>query len=538
MFIPVFFFYVPLSAQYYFTGEVKDEHGDKLQNVSIVVQSTGALYRTGSEGNFEIMSRITDDSLLFAIAGYEPYTAAIRSTDFLRITLKIHDLRATVKKSRLLSATSGRQVTFPADINGVSYNVIRQFLDMGQTVPVEAVRIEELLNYHNFYYEQPDADSLFHFSSEMLPCPWNETHELLYLNMCTRITNRQEAPPANLVYVIDASGSMDMLNKLSLIKSGFRLLIKNLRDIDTVSIVVFGSRVGTILKGIPGSRKGQIMMAIEALQPDGPSPGIIGVKLAYQAARQQYIEGGINKVILITDGDICNGMEERQQMASIISEQSQVGITLTCLGVGVDSTQKSELPWLAQTGQGNFASIADAKDAEKVLLNELGRNICTVADSVCITIGFDTTLVKEYHLIGFDSKAVGDTALRLEGGKINSGHSLLALFELVPNRDSSDIESIADVKVCYALPGKNTALHMNYQCCNRRVPFDKATGDQRKAACIALFGMKLKDRGWASGISWADVEKITRKNFAANNALDKDYITLVVKARKVYEHIK
>ena len=521
-------------------------HGDKLPNVSIVVQSTGALYRTGSEGNFEIMSRRTDDSLLFAIAGYEPYRAPIRSSDFLQVTLKVQDLRITPKKDRLLSAFSATQVSFPADINGISYNMIRRFLDMGRPVPAEAVKIEELLNYHNFYYEEPDGDSLFHFSSEMLPCPWNETHDLLCLNVCTRITNRQEAPPANLVYVIDASGSMEMLNKLYLIKSGFRLLIKNLRDIDTVSVVVFGSRVGTILKGVPGSHKGQIMTAIESLQPDGPSPGIIGVKLAYQAARQQYIENGINKIILITDGDICNGAAERQELAAMITEQSQAGIMLTCLGVGVDSTQRSELPWLAETGRGNFASIADAKEAEQVLLNELGRNICTVADSVCITTGFDTTLVKEYHLLGFDNKAIGDTTtrgrgdttLRLEGGKINSGHSLLALFELIPNKDSAEIENIADVKICYALPGKKGGLQMAYHCPNRRVLFDRAAGDQRKAACIALFGLKLKNPGYASGISWADVEKMTRKYFSMTNALDKDYISMVVKARKVYEHIK
>jgi Ca-activated chloride channel family protein len=354
------------------------------------------------------------------------------------------------------------------------------------------------------------------------------------------MTDRQQLPPANWVYLIDVSGSMDMPNKLSLIKSGFRLLVKNLRNTDTVSLVVYGSRVGVALQGVPGSRKGQILSAIEGLRADGPSPGVMGLKLAYQVARQQRIEGGSNKIILITDGDISSGADSRRELSATIEEQSRSGIQLTCLGVGMDSARNSELPWLAEAGHGNFASITDPQQAEKGLLSELGRDICTVADSVCLTAGFDTSLVKEYRLIGFDNnRAVSDdTTLRLAGGTIASGQSLLALFELVPKKDSVGIENIAGIKICYNLPGKNSGLKMDYSCPNRLVAFDRATGDERKAACIALFGMKLKQCGYASGVSWADIEKMTRKNFPGNNVLDRDYITLVAKARKIYEHTK
>ena len=538
-YILVLFFSTPLSAQYYFTGEVTDVHGDKLPNVSIVLQSTGALYKTRNGGSFEIITRRTDDSVLFAAAGYEPYTTAIRSSEFLQVILKTLPQRLTPKNHRLLASSMGSQVSFPADINGLSYNMVHRFVDMGMPVPAEAIRIEEMLNYFNFYYEKPEEDSLFHCTSGMLPCPWQEAHKLLYVNVSTRITDREQAPPANLVYLIDVSGSMDVPDKLPLIKTGFRSLINNLRDIDTVSIVVFGARVGVVLQGVPGSHKGQILSAIEGLSPDGPSPGMRGLKLAYEVARQQWIEGGCNKVMLITDGDLSDGANAREDLAETITAESRQGIQLTCLAVGMDSARNSELPWLADAGKGKFATIGDVREAEKVLLNELAIDICTVADSVCVTADFDPSLVKEYRLIGFDNRIdSSEVQMKLEGGAIGSGHSLLALFELVPKMDSAGIENIANIKIRYILPGKKESLQMEYGCLNRLVAFDKATGDQRKAACIALFGMKLKKSGYASEIAWADIEKMTRKNFSVNNALDRDYITLVVKARKIYEHAK
>lgn len=548
-------FYSPLSAQYYFTGEVRDPHGDKLQNVSILVQSTGFLYKTGNEGSFEIGSNKVEDSVSFAIPGYESYTTRIHSSDFLQITLKMQRVQS-LPKGRLMASFAGAApsgtggenpfvnpaatVAFPANINSTSYNTIRRFLDMGTTVPSDAVKIEEMLNYFNLDYEEPEDQGLFHCASELLPCPWNTGHRLLCLNVCTRITDRAQLPPANLVYLIDASGSMDMPNKLSLIKASLRPVVKNLRDIDNFSLVVYGGRVGVVVQGMPGSKKAEILSAIEAIRPDGPSPAAIGLKLAYDVARQGYLENGANKVILITDGDISNGSASRKDLLDMAAEQSKSGIQLSCLGVGMDSTRNSELPWLAEAGKGGFSSITDAQQAEKVLLNELDRGICTVADSVCIHAGFDSTLVREYRLIGFESRksALEDSTLKLTGGTICSGHTLVALFELVPKKDSIEIENIADVKICYTLPGKKDLREMEYHCPNRPVTFERAAGNQRKAVCMALFGMKLKESGYASAVSWADVEKMTRKYFSVSNALDRGYIDLVARARRIYEHTK
>ncbi|MBS1661215.1 MAG: von Willebrand factor type A domain-containing protein [Bacteroidetes bacterium] len=559
IFLPLFtvccLFYSPLSAQYYFTGEVRDPHGDKLQNVSIVVQSTGFLYKTGNEGSFEIVSRKLEDSLSFTIPGYEPYTTQIHSSDFMQVTLKMQRV-APLAQGRLMAAFTGvarakafgenpfvdqaATVSFPANINSTSYSIIRRFVDMGTTVPSEAVKIEEMLNYFNLEYEEPEDDGLFHCASQLLPCPWNTGHRLLYLNVCTRKTDREQLPPANLVYLIDASGSMDMPNKLSLIKAALRPVVRNLRDIDRFSLVVYGGRVGVVAAGMPGSKKAEILSAIEAVRPDGPSPASVGLRLAYDVAKEERIDNGANKIILITDGDISNGSASRKDLMDLIAEQSQTGIQLSCLGVGMDTSRNSELPWLAEAGRGNFVSITDAQQAEKVLLSELDRGICTVADSVCISAGFDSTLVKEYRLLGFESRksALEDTTLKLVGGAVCSGQSLMALFELVPKKDSAGIENIADIKICYTLPGKGSSKQMEYLCPNRLVAFDRAAGNQRKAVCMALFGLKLKESGYASTIPWADVEKMTRRYFSPSNALDRGYLDLVARARKIYEHSK
>ena len=551
-----------LSAQYYFTGEVKDPHGDNLQHVTILVSSTGATYKTGCYGNFEIMSPKTEDSLTFSVEGYEQYSASINAGSFLQVTLKELPLLFSTQKKGLVSVINGTTTppSVPADVpalrtglvenpfveqsatvsfacnsNGISYSNIKRFLDMGTPVPGEAVKLEEMVNYFNFYYEEPQKDDLFHCSSSLLSCPWNTEHRLLFLNICAGKTDISKAAPANLVFLIDVSGSMDMPDKLPLIQSSLHLLIKNLRDIDTLSIVEYGGN-NRVLEGIPGSAKGQILRAIEQLTPDGPSSGVMGLKRAYQVAQRQFIPGGNNKVILITDGDISETPAAARELLDLVGEQSREGILLSCLGVGMNKDEEAELPVLARTGQGKFACIEDPQSGERLLLNELAPNLSGIAEKVCVTAGFDTTLVKEYRLIGFENKrnVLDDTTFRLEGSSIGSAEALLALFELVPKKDSAGIENIAAVKINYCLPGQNRVRTMNYDCPNKPIGFDNAPAELKKAACMTMFGMKLKGSPCAANLSWTDIEKLTKKVFSSNNFMDRDYIISVVKARRIY----
>lgn len=528
--------YLPLSAQYYFTGEVRGSHGDHLQHVSIVVQSTGEIYKTGSSGSFEIVSRKTDDSLTFFVEGYEQYSTAISTNEFLRITLREIPLLLTSKKNSLNSVINGSSISFTCNSNGIAYSNIKKFLNMGMTVPAEAVKVEEMLNYLNSNYEDPEDEDMFHCSSTLLSCPWNDKHRLLCLNICAKKTAMENAAPANLVFLIDVTGSMDMPNKLPLVKSCLHLFVKNLRDIDTVSLIEYGGR-GRILAGVPGTEKDRLLRTIEQLSADGASPGDGGLNLAYRVAASQFIPRGNNRVILITDGDISTTAMARRELADLVSRQSDDSIRLSCLGVGLNKEEASELPWLARTGRGTFACIDDVQQGERLLLDHLGQGLSGIADKVCFTVGFDTTLVQEYHLLGFENKrsAQEDTTLRLESSSIASANVQQAIFEIVPKKDSAEIENIADIQINYCLPGQGQMKKMHYNCPNNPAHFESASASLKRAICIALFGMKLKGSGYTAALSWADMDKMTRKVFSPSNYIDKDYIALMAKARKIYE---
>ena len=292
---------IALPAQYYLTGEVVDYHGDKLQNVGITVLSSGLTFHSGLHGEFGIVSRTMDDTLTFAVDGYETFTIPAHSTEIMQVALKTVPFSTAIGQDRQVSLFRGVRprdgsggvraaslayssrienpyvpqsatVSFIGAPHLSSYHTIRRFLDMGSIVPPDAVKIEEMLNYFNFSYEEPDKWDAFHCSSQLVTCPWNQDHQLLFLNVCARRADFENKPPANLVLLLDATGSMDLPDKLPLVKTGIRTLVDNLRDIDVLSVVEYGADVKVLLAGVPGSQKGKIMMAIERLKPDGPSP--------------------------------------------------------------------------------------------------------------------------------------------------------------------------------------------------------------------------------------------------------------------------
>lgn len=555
-----------LLAQYYFTGEVKDPHGDRLQFVTILVKSTGALYRTGSLGDYGIVSDKSDDTLTFAYDGYQTYKTSVSATDFLQVTLQTLPFpekpshrsslitgsfvpdssmpigrgiyRSNLKENPFVPLPAG--VSFPGSFSCASFNYIRRFLDMGLAVPPDAVKIEGMLSYYNMYYEEPENKDMFHCSSDLFVCPWNTAHQLLYLNICARKVDLGKAPPASLVFLIDASGSMDMPDKMPMIKSSLHLLVKNLRDIDTVSIVEYGGRVQVVAGDLPGSQKEKILRAIESIRPDGPTLGETGIRLAYKVARQLYIPGGNNRIILLTDGDINEGASEADDLGAMVEEQGKDGILLSCFGVGMDSSKVSKLAALAEKGKGNFAYMNEEAEAEELLLNELAPVKYNVADNMCISADFNSALVSSWRLIGFDNKrsALQDTGFTTEAGRVGSGHSLFALFELDPKKDSTGRDTVAEIKIKYCLPGQNAAKVMNFACPNKPILYEKVRPGSKKAACIALFGMKLRGSSYSARISWMEMEKMIRKTFTDNLYMDREYIALVVMARRIYEHHK
>jgi Ca-activated chloride channel family protein len=569
------FIYFTTHAQYYLRGEIRDPNNSALSNVKILVHSTEYVYYSGNEGSFGIPISKSTDSVTISSEGYEEISVRLDALKYQFITLRLlHPLPAAEKKTLLSSIRNLKpedrttwnlggetynslvqndfvatakfpETEFAVNINKASYSNIRRFLNMGSTVPPDAVRIEEMLNYFNFNYTLPLADSTFTFRSYLSQCPWNENNQLLYLNLCAAKIDLENVPPANLVFLIDISGSMDLPNRLPLIKSAFRLLVNNLREIDTVSIVVYGSTVGLWLKPTAGNDKEVILKSIEDLSPGGPTPGEAGIHAAYRVAKNQFIRGGNNRVILATDGDFNVGQTTEEELEKLIVLHKQWGIYLTCLGVGMGNYKDSKLQVLAERGSGNFAYLDNEREAEKVLMKEFTQTIYAVADDAYLNVNFNPQLVKQYRLIGFDNKwkAMSDSSNGLQGGEIGSGNSLVAMFEITPV--SNNIDSINNLKanlasatIDYKIPGDSLARNSYFKCPFISTDVSYLPSPIRFASIVAIFGEMLRKSKYMRHISWTELIEQSQKASDPNDNLEKEFITLVEKARKIYRREK
>ncbi len=561
-----------LSAQYYLRGEVKDEANTVLPNTKIIQLSTGYVYYTGNSGGFGIGSARQDDSVIISYEGYQEQRLKITASNYISIVLKPQRVVGNLHKNRLISITKDMQwdekhnwsvggetysnllenefiaakkypeTGFAINTDKASYSNMRRFINMGSTVPPDAVRIEEMLNYFNFGYKEPPKDSVFNFNSYLTSCPWNANNELFYLKVCARKVNLDTVPASNLVFLIDISGSMDMPNRLPLLKSAFKLMINNLRQKDTVSIVVYGSTVGVWLQPTCGTEKEKITKAVEDLYPGGATPGASGIQAAYRLAKSQFIKGGNNRVILATDGDFNVGQANDDELENLITLHRQSGIYLTCLGVGMGNYKDSKLEILAKKGNGNFAYLDNEKEAEKVLVKELTQTLYTVADDAYLSIKFNPQLVKEYRLIGFDNKlkAVADSLSELEGGEVGSGHTLMAIFEITPtyaniaSADNPGSNPFAKAVVNYRCPKDSTKKITSYKVPFEFTEFSDLPACHRFAASVVEFALLLKNSNYAKNISWADTILLANESYNAEDAVQKEFIMLVEKAKKIY----
>jgi Ca-activated chloride channel family protein len=561
-------------GQYYLRGEIKDENNSYLPNVRILLHSSGYLYHSGSSGEFGIPVSQPGDSLTLSADGYQTSTIHVDATEYQHLTLKLLYHPPPAPKKRLLSLTKDLkggdwkgwtvgsetysslvenafvpasrfpETGFAVNIDKASYSNVRRFLNMGSTIPPDAVRIEELLNYFNFGYSEPPRDSCFSIRSILSECPWNADDQLLFVKVCARKLDPARIPPANLVFLIDVSGSMDLPNKLPLLKSAFSLLVNNLRDIDTVSIVVYGSTVGVWLPPTSGADKKKIQKSIEDLSPGGPTPGEAGIRAAYRVAKSQFITGGNNRVILATDGDFNVGETSEDELEKLVTLHKQWGIYLTCLGVGMGNYKDSKLEALAKKGNGNFAYLDDEREAEKVLVREFTQTVYAVADDAYLNIAFNPTLVKDYRLIGFDNKvkALSDSMNEVQGGEVGSGHSLLALFEITPTNpdsvDMTDKDRLAHVVLNYKLPHDAVGRSTAYTCSSEVTPFSELQPCYRFASSIALFGGLLKRSKFVPQSAWKSVIGLAEKSSDPDDGMQQEFIGLIEKARKIYGHQK
>lgn len=519
-------------------------------------------------GNFGFSSPRLQDTLVFSSDGYDTLSVIVKADEYARVTLKAlpssvvftKDLSVVIQHKNIaagersfknetynhfdeysfLNTAQSPGIAFSANINRASYSNIRRLInEMEYLLPPHAVRIEEMLNYFNFSYSEPAKDSVFHCGSYITSCPWNKENQLLFVNISARKIDMTNVPPNNLVFLIDVSGSMDMPNKLPLLKAGFIMMAKNLRPIDTISIVTFGENVNLLCEGISGSNKEKITAVLEKLGADGPTPGESAIKLAFSVARRRMIKGGNNRIILAADGDFNVGMSTEKDLMTLIEQEKQKGIYLTCLGVGSGNYKDSKLSVLAQKGNGNFAYIDNEQEAERVLVTDLAKTLFTVADNVYLSMNFNPNQVKAYRLLGYENEntLVKDSMIQLKGGEIGSGHSLMAIFELVPNNDSLATDNwTAKLQVHYRLPLLSKQYTTGYTCPNNFMPLKEADYSLRKAISVVMFGIKLKDSEYAAAISWRSLQKLATGCFDKDKFIEKEFLQLIGKAKKMYTH--
>jgi Ca-activated chloride channel homolog len=407
--------------------------------------------------------------------------------------------------------------TFSIDVDAASYSNVRRYISEGQMPPAGAVRIEEMINYFRYNYPQPTGKDPFSITTEMSDCPWNSKHKLVLIGLQGKKIPTDDLPPSNLVFLIDVSGSMFDENKLPLVKASLKMLTDQLREKDRISIVVYAGNAGLVLPTTSGSDKIKIKSAIDALEAGGSTAGGAGIQLAYKTAKQNFMKNGNNRVILCTDGDFNVGVSSDDDLVRIIEKERESGVYLTVLGYGMGNYKDNKMQQLADKGNGNHAYIDGINEAKKVLVNEFGGTLFTIAKDVKLQLEFNPAKVAGYRLIGYENRMLNKEDFnddKKDAGELGSGHTVTALYEIIPFGVQSDLlkdvdklkyqnpnkeeptvfsDELLTVKFRYKSPDKNTSELIVHPLTDKAVSFNSTSDNFRFAAAVAGFGMLLRN---------------------------------------------
>jgi Ca-activated chloride channel family protein len=461
------------------------------------------------------------------------------------------------QENPFLKAVDNPLSTFSIDVDRASYSNVRRYLTAGQRPPRDAVRIEELINYFSYDYPDPRGADPFSVTTEIAACPWNARDRLLLVGLQARRMKTADLPPTNLVFLIDVSGSMEMPNKLPLVKDSLGLLVNQLRAQDRVAIVVYAGNAGLVLPSTSGGNKGAILSAINGLEAGGSTAGGAGIKLAYRIAKENFIDGGNNRVILATDGDFNVGASSDGELEQLIEEKRKDRIFLTVLGFGMGNLKDSKMELLADKGNGNYAYIDDLSEARKTLVHEMGGTLFTVAKDVKLQIEFNPAKVLAYRLIGYENRLLrkedfhDDTK---DAGELGAGHSVTALYELVPP-DGDQALALVDplkyqttavapsaksspelltLKLRYKAPDSDTSKLMTETVADQTGPFATATDNLRFAASVAELGMLLRNSPHKGTASFGQVREIAQKALGHDfEGYRHDFLSMISMAERV-----
>ncbi|HEY8935874.1 MAG TPA: von Willebrand factor type A domain-containing protein [Cyclobacteriaceae bacterium] len=423
--------------------------------------------------------------------------------------------------------------TFSIDVDAASYSNVRRFINNGQRPPKDAVRIEEMVNYFHYDYDQPKNDDPFSINTEISVAPWNKKHKLVHIGLQGRKISTDNLPPSNLVFLIDVSGSMSDANKLPLLKASFKMLVEQLRPQDHVAIVVYAGAAGLVLEPTSGHEKEKIIDALNNLQAGGSTAGGAGINLAYAVAKEYFKKEGNNRVILATDGDFNVGESSDASMERLIEEKRNDGIFLTVLGFGMGNYKDSKMETLADKGNGNYAYIDNITEAHKVFVNEFGGTLFTIAKDVKLQIEFNPAKVKAYRLIGYENRMLKSEDFnndKKDAGEIGSGHTVTALYEIIPVGVDSEFLKIDDlkyqspkidpvasnsnelmtVKFRYKKPQEDVSKLIVHPLVDDNIPLEKTSSNFRWSSSVAAFGMLLRESEYVKDFSYEQVAQLAQ----------------------------
>jgi Ca-activated chloride channel family protein len=560
--------------------------GNPLQKVEVTVKGSSIKTLSDSKGQFSIQVPESRKVLVFKLSGYERKEIKIKGRTWIEIymdpVIKEQKLEYDVaeeavmpsvfsRKAKMMGVNAGNHgagytgvaydatytqhnteeydaieenifhkalnkplSTFSIDVDAASYSNIRRFINYGQMPPKDAVRIEEMINYFSYDYPQPDNKHPFSIYSEISECPWNPKHKLVHIGLQGKTIPTENLPPSNLVFLLDVSGSMSSANKLPLLKSAFRMLVQNLRKEDRVAIVVYAGAAGLVLPSTPGDETTTILEALNKLEAGGSTAGGQGIKLAYKVAQENYMENGNNRIILATDGDFNIGASSNGEMQRLIEEKRKSGVFLTVLGFGMGNYKDSKMEILADKGNGNYAYIDNAQEAKKVLVNEFGGTLFTIAKDVKIQVEFNPTKVQAYRLIGYENRKLNDEDFnddKKDAGELGAGHTVTALYEIIPvgvkspflkdidelRYQKNEPEQITGsgnelmmVKLRYKQPDGLTSKLIENPIKDKEIRINERSDNFKFSAAVAGFGMLLRDSEFKGELTYEDIVALAK----------------------------
>ncbi|MEN2486744.1 VWA domain-containing protein [Flavobacterium sp. B11] len=425
--------------------------------------------------------------------------------------------------------------TFSIDVDNASYTNIRRFINEGQKVPKDAVRVEEMINFFKYKYPQPDGQHPFAINTEYSDCPWNKNSRLLKIGLQGKNIPMANLPATNLVFLVDVSGSMDEPNKLPLLKESMKILVKELRSIDKVSIVVYAGSAGVVLEPTSGDNKDEIMDAFDDLHAGGSTAGGEGIELAYKLAQQNFIKEGNNRVVIATDGDFNVGASSDDDMLKLIEQKRESGVFLTVLGFGMGNYKDSKMEILADKGNGNYAYIDNIQEANRFLGKEFKGSMFAIAKDVKIQIEFNPKHVQAYRLIGYENRKLNAEDFKndkIDAGELGSGHSVTALYEIVPIGVESDYvpsdlkytktkqtegnysDELATVKFRYKKPDGNKSIEIVNVIADQKTDLENSSPDFKFTTAVSWFGLKLRESKYIANSSSSDIKRLAKSGLS------------------------